>query len=132
LLYLGIQNVSRKWAITLSQLAIFFDGRLENNLNPLRRILSRSDLLTESLTIPITTFNTVRAYPGFPNSISFSNEWHQAILLIRPAGYHEVITVILKKLYTFTKAYMAGLFVTASVHSYLLSGDLPSNQRERK
>ena len=39
LLYMGIQNVSKKWtmpvwnwSLTLSQLAIFFEGRLDNHL----------------------------------------------------------------------------------------------------
>jgi len=39
LLYMGIQNASKKWtmpiqnwSLTLSQLAIFFEGRLENEL----------------------------------------------------------------------------------------------------
>ncbi|MCP3952541.1 MAG: transposase [Desulfobacterales bacterium] len=41
LLYLGIQNVSKKWAmpihawnLTLSQLAIFLEGRLDGALDP--------------------------------------------------------------------------------------------------
>ena len=40
LLYMGIQNASKKWtmplqnwALTISQLAIFFEGRLDKELN---------------------------------------------------------------------------------------------------